>query len=318
MSTAFNLKNKLTTLFLFTSLLILLGSCINEDLNECATGQYICFEFRNPKHKLPEVVKTVDLYFYNPEGKLVGNYHYEQNQLREDDYAAYVPDMPSGEYNVIAIANNIECYQTFGTEEYSQITTSLQDEIVTKRPIDLFSAEKKITIKRISSLVPTEIMYLSKHNNNIRVNVRFDKYTPSTGNTIDTYIAGSNGMFNYSTYSCDKSGYRKYIAYNTAGTILQQIPSQYDFTTMRLWTESDMTLYIEENPETRNSGKIIELDIEKELAKVSNENGELLYDTDEKLEYHDDYEITVTIGPTFLVVGLQINGWTIIGGDIEV
>ncbi len=319
MTTGSNLKNKSNTLLLFTLLLLLWGSCINEDLSECETGHYICFDLRNPKYKFPEVVNTVDLYFYNQQnGNLAADYHYKKDQLREHDYAAYVPDMPSGQYNVVAIINNIECYKTFGIEEYNKLSTSLEGEIIEKKPIDIFSAQKEITIKRISSIVSTDTMNLTKHTNNIHVNIRFEKYTPSSGNTVDTYIAGGNGVFNYSTYSCDKSSYRKYIAHQTAGSVLDEIPAEYDFTTMRLWRKSDMTLYIEEKGLTRNSQAIIEMDIEEELAKVKNENGEPLYDTDEKLEFHDDYEITITIGPSFVVVGLEINDWVIKDSNVEV
>lgn len=303
--------------FLLLLLLPLAAACTKEDYRNCPAGLYITFEANNPKHVYPEKVQRVYLFFYDGKGDLAAEFRYERDDLRATDRAAFVPQLPTGTYRVVAVVNGGVFTRTQDIEKYSTLHTMLVEEELNYKPVDFFTAEKEITVAvNTTSVIPTEKMMLAKHNNDIHLNIVYDGYVLPAGSDLDAFVCGNNRRFEYVSYACPTSSFVRYLAWSRRTNIANSLPDGFSFTTMRLWHGGDICLHLEEVP-TR-SGRSIVLNIADELAKVRDDKGNPLYDTDDKLEYHDEYEITVRLGKDFVVLSITIDKWDTIGGGVEV
>lgn len=292
-------------------------------MSKCPSGRYIIFQAINPKHNLNTMGKTLDLLFYGEDNRLVERFHYTKE--REGDFrsdgAVFVPTLPEGTYTTLALFNHDPaCYGIFDEERYDEIYSKVSADTVKTPPADLFVGTKPISFNKGEEHITLITMRMAKHTNNVNLKIVFQDYTPPTGATLSSYIYGDNGMFDYSDYACIKNNYRTYLSYNgkTSGSGFE---TNYKIKTMSLWLDSDIQLVVEEEiPWTRGATtkRSIKINLVEELKKVKNDKGELLYDTDEKLEYNDEYDITMTIGPNFIMLGLTIDDWAIIGGGVEV
>jgi len=308
--------NKKNILSIFLPLLLLMG-CTHEDYRNCPAGYYISFVTDNPKHNYPELVATVGLYFYDQNGDLQADFHYTRNDLRAHDRAAFVPLMPAGNYRLVAVAkSDVTCYETSGSAKYETLETKLKHEVFDYKKSDLFSAEKNITINPPSHILQTETMTLVKHNSNIRMNLLYDGYVAPNDMTLDAMIEKSSGQFNYSLYSNRVAQDVRFLPWARRNGN-NGLPTQFDISCFRLFYDCDATITIYETSDTKSfPGRAYTLDIVKELAKVRNGMGEFLYNTDKKLEYHDEYEITMTLGRDFVVLAIVIDKWSIVGGGV--
>ncbi len=84
---------------------------------------------------------------------------------------------------------------------------------------------------------------------------------------------------------------------------------------MRIWTPAGINLNLEFVEGYIFYNQV--LNIPALLARVE-KDGVRLYDTDEKLEHHDFFEITVRIGSHFVIASIMINGWFLIEDDIDI
>lgn len=306
------MKNKKYILLLLLPLLALCAGCTEEDYRNCPAGQYISFEPKNPKHNYREVVQTADLYYYDSSGSLAAEHHYTRAQLRSGDYAAYVPRMDAGEYTLVAIINHSDKIELRDKATIRALYSEIRDDVVMSCPENFFAAVEQVTVPA-GYAIQEHTMKIAKHNNNINLTVRFENYTMPAAASLDAYLYGQNGTCSYydmypsSPLSCGRTFRGQPVA-----------ADRFLITTMRIWREADMKLTVTENRGTRADSRSVTLDLIEELGKVKNSAGEYLYDTTEKLEYNDEYDIVLTLGPDFVVVGLTINNWSIIDDGVEV
>lgn len=309
-----NKKNILLLLFLP---ILMLAGCTKEDYRNCPAGLYVTFEPQNPKHNYAELVQGLDLYFYGQDGNLAANFHYDRDELRPYDRAAFVPQIPAGKYRLVAVVNDGADTETSGIEKYETLKFGLKKETVDSKITEFFTAQKQITVGLPGTEIPTEKMELYKHNNHVRLKIVYDGYDAPADMTLQAYMQGHNRTFGYLFEGYSLEGLAIYLPwttrYNTEG-----LPEEFDMATMHIRLGGDLTVHLEETSETGATGRSIVLNLADELKKVKNSAGQYLYDTDEKLWYYDEYEITVTIGKDFVVIGLTIDNWTIIGGGVEV
>jgi len=308
-----NIHRKLPVLLF---VLVVCCSCIRENLSGCFSDLIIHFEPINPKHDYPELVRTVDLYFYDRDEKLFLHRHYEKEQLGGRDRAAVLTDMPPGEYTVVAMINHGRQHKTVDYESLSTLRSYLTDWWIDERLDDYFSGMREITVKSGNSN-RQEKMSIFKHNNDIRVRIIFEGYTVPEGFNLGCLLYGKDGMFHYKSHSATEDvevvTLPYFIQYDTYGQ-----PVSFDCSTMRLWHDLELFLLLAEYDQEYNTRQTILLDIPQELAKIQDSNGTYLYDTDEELEYYDQYDITITLDVDFIVLSLQINDWYVIGGDKDI
>jgi len=309
--------NKRKILSLLLPMLLAAG-CVKEDNRNCPTGLYVTFEANNPKHDYPELVTGVALYFYGPDGELKANFHYSREELRSYDRAAYVPSIPAGNYKVVAVVNGEDDYETYEVENYQTLWTKVRQDIVTNKLTDFFTSEKQITIGHRSG-VSTEKMMLAKHNNNIRLKILYEGYIASDNTVLEAFAKESSALFHYSTYSSFATHPVRYHPWNE---LLGHngLPLQFDISVFRLWIGSDATICLRETEALTgtDTGRFYTLNITEALITVKNSADEFLYNTNEKLEYTDEYEVTITLGKDFVVLSLSINNWYIIGSGVDV
>jgi len=315
-----NKKNILPTLLLP---LLLLAGCTKEDYRNCPAGLYVTFAPENPKHDYAALVQRMDLYFYGQDGNLAAKHHYDRQDLRAYDRAAYVPQLLSGTYRVVAVMNCGIDTETFDTEKYSTLRSRLKSETVSHRPVAFFSGEKTITVGLPGTEIPTETIDIYKHTNDVRLKIVYDGYVAPAGKTLEAFIRGKNGMFRYDIGRSPGEKLATYYPWETKSDTPGSLPVEFDMTTMFIWhttseTACDLNVYLQETSASRATGRSVVLNLTEELKKVRDAEGYFLYDTDAKLRYHDEYEITVTLGKDFVVLEITIDNWNTIGGGIEV
>jgi hypothetical protein len=327
--------------FILALLLVfpLLTGCIKDDFKDCL---YITFDAINPKHVYTEQVERVDLYFYDPESDaLVREYHFERDQLRKRDRAAIIPDAPAGTFRVLAIVNDGIYTVSENIENYVRAYTEVTSDELSYDAESLFSAAKEITVLADPDYVQVENMQLTKHNNNVIIHIEYDEeapYIPTDGTNLTAWIDGSNRRQYYLNEGQMKDKYELYTTNgsskltsnyweridNTAAHRLPDHPARFSFTTMRLWHGSDVSLHVQETPQSGSRAPVDDLrtvDIDLELRLLLDESQQI-YGSDLDLEYHDEFHITVRLDNGGVVVGdptddhLIVKKWDYVHGDI--
>lgn len=310
---------------------LLFGSCVGEDYSNCITKTYIRFESKNPKHPLREITKSLELYLYGADNRLAHQFNFLPEDFSPSEVAVEIPEIPGGTYKIIGVINHESCYSIYNIENLDEVYTVLNNDTVDTPPADLFVGSGLLTIKqnKQENTIITTAVAMGKQTNHFKVNITFDGYTSPAGTSINSCICGYNGKFLYNDYICPDNEYKRvYLPHQSTGNTNGTEPISYNFTTMRLWIGADLTLLVEEhlpslNGTTRNTQtRKVELnivDLLKEIEEVTELPGEKFpYNSDEKLEFHDVYNIDVTLGANFVVLGIKINDWTVIGGGVEV
>lgn len=300
-------------------LLILSGSCINDDLSDCPSGRYLHFETINTKYTFQDIVETVDLYIYDG-NELADTKTYTRQDIQSMGYKVYLDERPSGtQFHYVAIVNQTEdYYQTIDSENLETMFTELASSRGDSLP-DLFHGAKDILFEyRLHGT--TDTIYLKKNTNKINLYVGFEGYELPEESTLNSYIQGKNGQYDSENKPVEKTRYT-YQPYRwTMGT------GEYDydshFTTMRLWigSDTDITLEKHDSPvsplRSEQVQQLYKLNIVEELAKVVAGNGEYLYNTDEKLELEDEFDIILLLDGNFVVLELIINDWVVINNNV--
>lgn len=298
------MKEKKYILILLSFLFTITG-CIDEDYSDCEKGIYINFKTLNPKYEYTEIVENVEIHLYDVQNNLVNNYTYSRNQLEGSEYKAYIPEQKAGNYSTVAVVNMSDSYK-ISNKEYEnsfllEVLTDPKDSIQKKLP-DIYHSIKEISFGRLNP--QDELMELSKNTNHIDVTVIFEDDILSPGKKLNAYIKGSNGIYNANNKSVGKTPITYCAHFNEKK---EDDSYLFSFTTLRLWIGDDLKLSIvEEGEET--SRILNELMITEEIAKLTNSSGEKIYDTDEKLEFEDEFKIKIMIDNTGMI-GLKINDW---------
>jgi hypothetical protein len=320
-----------------------LTHCTKEDYRNCPGGMYILFAPQNSKHILSDQGQRVSLYFYDTEtDSLVERFHYLREELQIVDQAgvsylaAFVPQLADGTYRMLAMVNggfpgtkqfDDQYTESEQYERFSTVHTRLLDEMLDYKPIPFFSGEKTLSVAvNTASVVPTHLLTLAKHTNNIHLHIVYDEYEPWPSTNIEAYIDGANRRFDYAAYACDST--QRLVSrpwerrINPPGHYLPDHPAGFSLTTMRLWRGGDITLHIDETGGTRADDDLfkhhIDLNLAEILSQVKHNDGNHPYDTDAELEFNDEYNIGITLGRNFTLLGVRINNWDVVTGEVDI
>lgn len=306
-------------LILFSSLL-LFGSCIEEDLDDCLRGKYICFKTNNPKYKYEEVVDKVNLYLYDEGENLVSEYSYSRQQLIDSDYKAYLPQHLNGNYLLVALVNHEDCYSTTEVSQLSKLKTKLnaENDSVRSKQADLYHAYREVSFGDTYHIT-SDTVSLSKNTNHINLEVELRDYPMPANATLCTHICGCNGIYNYNNKSLGgaKLTYIPHtlVSENISGN---KITLNNISTIMRLWIGDDLSICLEQHEPGKSPVNLTNLMLTKEIASIANDlTNEKLYDTNEKLELEDEFRIRVVLDGELSVVELRINNWYLIKEDVD-
>lgn len=225
---------------------------------------------------------------------------------------------------MLAIANSDEHKVTSDWNAYSTIYTKLEDfgtPLAIEPPSNFLTGEKLITV---TGEAQTENITLIRHTNDITLNVIYDGYQLPDGMYLDSHIHGNNGEFNYSEHATPEDVYVQTDNWARGPNPQGLQPSTFDLATMRLSHAREVLLYLEELPipATRAdaTGRSIDpIDMAAELAKITDDQGEHVFDTDEKLEQYNIYNFTVTLDGNFSIVSVSVDveNWDSTGGGVD-
>ena len=335
-----NMKKRNIILSLLLVLPLLTG-CLRDDYGDCL---YVTFDSLNPKHAYADEVEHVSLYFYDENGDLVRDYHYDKSQLRQSDMAAIVPGLPAGNYKMVAIVNDGIHTTTEGYEHYSTLHTRLDGGTLESELTSIFIAEKDFSANA-DPQIQTEKMTLRKLSNNVHVHLLYDQevgpgeefapYVPTEGTNLTAWVEGTNGYYHHelvggSTKLVANPWYR---ADNGDPHYLPDHPSQFSITTMDMRHDGKLTLYLSERLTGGRSEDVelrqISLDIADYLRRTQEELG-TVYATDEEFQQYLDFEdefhiyirlgnvVEIVTGPEGHYLRIEVRGWDLVSGKINV
>lgn len=344
------MKQTLYKLFLTTTLVLTAlssFSCVKEDMDDCfpdgggndidQEGKFILsFECINENYKFPEIVEDLELLFYGGDGSLTYDLTFTGMELTGMNW--WVPlserwGQKEGTYKIIALVNYK--YETHITVSDKQTLEKLQTKIdrdaqnqINYELKDTYYGIADVSIEYNHSKEDEHTIYLSKNTNTIKLTVEFDD--PETLPNLSSYrsfLAANNGHYYWDNTiygpSTEATGGQATLAEEETvyykpyeSSFGDDRPIIEDWIkTMRIWTAADMILNMEFVEGTQSYNET--LNIPAVLAKVE-KDGVKIYDTDEKLEHHDYFEVTVRIGSEFVIVSIMINGWFLVLNDEDI
>ncbi|MDH6358993.1 FimB/Mfa2 family fimbrial subunit [Parabacteroides sp. PF5-9] len=317
----------LKRIILFVIPVLLFGSCLKDELEPCGMDpdnlRYISLKSGMRKYNYEHIVKEVDVYLYDDNDFLVDLLSYSKEELKKTDYRIALPIAENQEYSAVVLVNKGDSYEIDRIDQQKEFYVSLKSEAgdtVRTRQADLFTGFKVLDFG--ADALPEgmddrcDTVILMKATNHFDVTVDFKGYTLPTGSRINTYIKGNNGSANYQT-RCHKNSQRIYMPLPPDdGSVMTDNPLY--FTTMKIWHGSDLTLYVEELNENDQLVKSHQMLIVDRLAQIKNMDGEYLYNTDDKLDQEDQFVLNLELDDRFVLIGLSINGWSLIESGIVV
>lgn len=304
-------------IFIYFSLFIFLNSCYKEDMSDCYDDDFnLSFSLIMNKYKFENIVDNLVLYQYDDKGELLEEYEFSRKQLESDDFIVKLPLPAKGIYTFVAIANiNDTFHRVYSKDKRGDFLLRLitKEFSVTDKIDDIYQGYKQIIIDDEEEVPRTENIELTKHTNNITVIVETTDSEPENNPEFSTTISGTNGVYNY-RYQPLPSEIITYIPHESVFKRNSlSLTDQYRI--MRIWIDDDMKLGIFNKDADGNKKEISSIMLTAAIADMKDMQGNLLYNTDEKLEQEDEFEIHVLLKPdgeTYAVAEIWVNGWMIV------
>lgn len=307
-------------------LLMLLQSCINDDLSDCDAPKHVYFNYRPATYAItnvkeginPEDVTRMDLFVFDEKGVLVQQYTDESPQMSPTYYMT-VEGLNSGNYFFIAWGSLKGQYSLVGENIKPGVTTieelqvhlnCIKDNMVTDFLSPLFFATHAEKTLEIHSMIKQRFnldMIQDTYTFNVSVSgAGMNKDYISKG-SFHLDISDNNGKYKFdnSFTSCQKFNYIRTC------TVSEKQPAiSGNISVMRLEEGRSPTMKI---MDTDNNDTIIEDNI-MELFSVLQASG---YPID--LRYQHEFDIDYFFTGVPGEIQITINGWEIIkkNGDLS-
>lgn len=317
---------KRISLYLFVAFIVILQSCIKEDLSTCKSELLLRFRYTlNDQYVdlFDAEVDRVTIYVFDSEGKYVANFSEQGSQLT-NDYVMHVP-LPPGDYRIVAYGGDFNTYSA--GELNSQTNTLNQTLIEGVTDINDFCIELKSIMEADNYLHPAttpddlyvglvnassssndkEIVTveLIKNTKKIKVKITGTDFIPSA---LDINIIATNGRYKFDNRIDVNHGTMKYTPINTS-----VLPNymEVDLKMMRLVLGQSPMLVIKNS--TTSEVIYSENMIEQILLTQQ-------YLSQEDFDREDEFvfEIAIKSNNNIVEVVVSINGWLInnIGPDM--
>lgn len=317
---------KRISLYLFVAFIVILQSCIKEDLSTCKSELLLRFRYTlNDQYVdlFDAEVDRVTIYVFDSEGKYVANFS-EQGSRLTNDYVMHVP-LPPGDYRIVAYGGDFNTYSA--GELNSQTNTLNQTLIEGVTDINDFCIELKSIMEADNYLHPAttpddlyvglvnassssndkEIVTveLIKNTKKIKVKITGTDFIPGA---LDINIIATNGRYKFDNRIDVNHGTMKYTPINTS-----VLPNymEVDLKMMRLVLGQSPMLVIKNS--TTSEVIYSENMIEQILLTQQ-------YLSQEDFDREDEFvfEIAIKSNNNIVEVVVSINGWLInnIGPDM--
>ncbi|MCD7906226.1 MAG: FimB/Mfa2 family fimbrial subunit [Clostridium sp.] len=319
-------KQKIITMKLYKQLITILcltaalSGCIKEDLDDCYEV-YLAFECINPNYKFSETVQELELLFYNEAGELAYHLPYTRSVLSANGWKAnitYDVTQP-GKYTVVALVN-------YHTENPLSLTNKENKEKflaeikydnerwVNYTVTDSYHGIYELQLNKNEGETMVHTIPLSKNTNTIQLTIEFEQEEDAKDlNFYRSYLVGENARVNWNyTIPAHQPVYYKHekTSYGNGEVTIQDY-----FKTMRIHTDGNLKLHMEFVEKGITYSQVV--DIPRTLVRVE-KDGVLIYDTNEKLELYDYFEIKVKINGEFVITQLTVSDWNVVIGNEDV
>lgn len=308
-------------------LLLLLQSCIKEDLSTCKTELLLRFRYtlndQNTNLFYPEVNRIM-VYVFDEQGKYVDSFS-EQGSVLTNEYVMHIP-LPAGKYKVVVYGGPLNTY-TIG--ELNDQTNALSPTLI-KGVTDIndLRAELKNIAGEEGYLYPENVpddLYAglsgsvtSSMNNQQVTDIDLIKITKKIKVKItdldnpdvpyELFITDQNGRYQFDTNIDPSLGAFKY---KPITTLIQPNYMEVDLKTMRLMLGKSPMLVVR----NKTTSEVIynENMIDQILATQK-------YVTQEDFDREDEFVVEITIQSKNISGGItvSINGWVITGMNPDV
>lgn len=315
-------------LHIFIVFILLVQSCIKEDLSTCKSELLLRFRYtlNNQYTNLFDAeVYRVTIYIFDNSGKYVDSFS-EQGDKLTNDYVMRIP-LPEGKYSAIAYGGDFTTYSTGeinsqtntinpslrkGVTDINDFRTELENAggaenylYPVNTPDDLYAGLATDAVSTSDNQTITEIG-LIKDTKKIKVKI---SGTNAIGAPLDVYITALNGRYKFDNNIDLNHGIFKYTPINTA---IQPDYMETDLKMMRLVLGQSPMLVI------RNS-------VTSEVIYNENMIDQILltqkYVSQEDFDREDEFvfEITIKSKDNNIEVFISINGWHInnVNPDIQ-
>ncbi|MCD7970086.1 MAG: FimB/Mfa2 family fimbrial subunit [Alistipes sp.] len=302
---------------------IAVASCsIKEDMESCTdpprSGMdtlfvylvFECIEIYDAGEReivFDKVTDQLELLFYDTDGKLAYDLKYTAARLEEYDWEVrlYTDLVKPGDYTLLTLVNyDNDHYTLTGKESLETLLAGLEhDSSEIDFPLtDTYYGRYELEL-RYSLFSNEHKVMLSKNTNLFNLTVTFrDEENYNNVISMESRITGNNTLYRWDNTAVDLPAVR-YIPFRSSYGDRDKTFNDFN-KTMRIWHASDLKLEIELTT-THEVYKLTQ-DIPQWLAEIEK------YDTDEKLEHYDEFDIRITLGGGFVILAVQVNGWYVV------
>ncbi len=314
----------------FLGVFLIIMSCVKDDLSDCppvnpvdpglpgeTSDWYLHFRTIPAKYTFRNVVESLDLYIYDrDEHDLVEVIDYSYEDLAGNDFSIHLGGMDciiKDSYRFVVVMNATEHYevvpgQTIQEYELSIVQDAEKGDFIDFKLNDVFSGYLDAVAQ--TKTIRRDTVDLVKLINHVTVTVEFENYSLPPGYELSASITGSNGHYNYEFDSKQKA-LKPYMPYMERFLELDYI-FEYDITTAKLTIDDDMMLNVEERNQQDDFFRDLHLSLTGELAKIKDDNGNYLYNTNEKLMQEDEFFFYFLLDKDFKILELTINDWILV------
>lgn len=306
---------KRISIHLLIVFVLLLQSCIKDDLSNCKSELLLRFRYTlNDQHTnlFDSDIHRVTVYIFDSNGKYVGNFSQQGDKLT-NDYVMRIP-LPEGKYSVVAYGGDFATYSAGelkagtinptlikGVTDINDFRAELKNIIGVDNylypittPDDLYAglALNAIADQRNETITDVELIRDTKK---IKVKITgTDAYSAP----LEVYITALNGRYKFDNSIDTNHGTFKYTPINT---LLQPNYMEVDLKMMRLMLGQSPMLVI------KNS-------VTQEVLYNENMIDQILstlqYITQEDFDREDEFIFEISV-VNDVVVSVSINGWII-------
>lgn len=268
------------------------------------------------KYQFEEIVESVRLYVYDDdENRYLKTFRdVTAEELLSSAYGVILSEweeLPdNNNYHIIGVLNLNEHYEISGHEALDSYETRIvrdENHEISDDLNDIFIGY--IRLDPITKTVYEDTIYLEKLTNRIYLTVEFFDFELPAGTELISYITGSNSEYNYLNNSL---GYTT-MTYkpHTYGAEHESM-FKFELTTGKLYLEDDLVLWIEMYDVLGRKVGEQSINLTDRIAETQDDNGNYLYNTNQKLQEEDEFYLYLLIDGNFEIIEFNVNDWYLV------
>lgn len=297
-------------------------SCVKDNRDDCPPGvipgetieRLLHLRTIPDKYLFEDIVESLQLFLYEEEDDMLIalTREFSAEELKETNYTIEWhnwTDLDHYNYHIIGVLNSNDDYDFPNTGRLYDFETHInptEEDIVKHEVRDLFIGYFNPHDRVPEALHDT--LYLEKLLNRIYITIEFDGFQLREGAELKTVISGNNSKYDYLNGKLT-TGYMNYHPYRDNSQETDRSIFTFDIITGKLYINDDLKLSIQLYDENGESEEINSFMLVEYIAKLTDNNGNYLYNTDIKLQQEDEFYIYLIINEEYQIIDMTINDW---------